>query len=216
MYDLIENIRLRQREIENASAAKNYLLEVLQYKANLDLIPNPKSTFITGSYIRGTKLSPLDDIDIFYVIGYADRRDGYWHTITDCNFSFGPEYLDLDNNISSTRVLELIKRTLLQTYPDSDLKRNGEVVNLFLSSYSLGLDIVPAFEVVNSDYYLIPEGSNSSKWKQSNPKTDQKIVDQLHRHHNELFKDIVRIAKHWFRKKKIVSLRSYYLESALY
>lgn len=216
MNGLISEIRLKKSEIESASNAKNYLFNILDSKSANGLIPVPKDIFLTGSYIRGTKLTPLDDIDLFYVIGHAFNRDGNWHTIIDCSFDFGTEYLDLDNNISSIKILELIKRVLVETYPSSDLKRNGEVVNLYLSSYDLSLDIVPAFKIGNSNYFLIPNGSNSSKWKKSNPLTDQKIVDDLHTFHNYYFKDIVRIAKFWFKQKKIKSPRSYHLESAAY
>ncbi len=133
-------------------------------------MPYPKDIFLIGSYKRGTKIRPLDDVDIFYVIGLAKRRDNNWHTITDCSFDFGDDFKDDDGNISSIKILNLLRNEISKTYSKSEIRRNGEVVNVYLKSYSVGFDIVPVWQIANDNYYLIPAGRGSTKWKKSNPK----------------------------------------------
>ena len=167
-------------------------------KAKGNLIPLPKEIFLIGSYARGTKITPLDDVDIFYVMGIAVKRDEHWHTLIECSLKFGEEFLDEDKNISSIKILELIKKEISKTYSQSNIRRNNEVVNVYLTSYEVGFDIVPAFKIKNYDYYLIPAGGNSSKWKRSNPKKDEEILNILNEKHNGLLKNTIRIIKYWF------------------
>lgn len=216
MNTLIANIRIKEHEIENASSARGYLDQILQSKGENGTLPTPKKVFLTGSYSRGTKISPLDDIDVFYVVGHAVAVNNTWHTIVDCDYKFGSSFLEVDGNISSTKILELIKGELEETYGQSEIKRAGEVVNLYLNSYELGIDIVPAFQITNSNYFLIPNGSGSTRWKKSNPLIDELIITNLDSQHNNLVKDLIRITKYWARKKKIVSPRSYHLEAITY
>ena len=210
------HIRVTQQEIQNVSNAKNNLIQTIKSKAKNGYLPYPKDIFLTGSYKRETKISPLDDVDIFYVIGLAEKKDNHRHTITDCTFDFGEDFKDEDENVSSVKVLNLLKKEISKTYSRSEVRRNGEVVNVYLTSYEVGFDIVPAWKITNDNYYLIPVGGGSTKWKRSNPKVDENILNTLNEKHSNLLKDIIRIVKYWFRKKKIKTPRSYHLESIAY
>jgi hypothetical protein len=243
--NLIEHIRLKQFEITNISSAKNRLIRILNNEAKNGRIPPSKYIFLTGSYGRKTKINPLDDVDIFYVMDYGMKENeneylintsfDFGYKCIECNDGdsiigsilkaiFGGEednfcsaYMPYPNEkISSKKILELIKRGLIKNYPNSEIRRNGEVVNVYLKTYGVGFDIVPAFYINNEDYYLIPAGGKSTKWKKSNPKKDEEILKKLNDKHNGKLKDIIRIIKYWFRKKKIKSLRSYHLESICY
>lgn len=213
---LVTHIRLTKQEIQNVSSAKNNLIQTIKSKAKNGYLPYSKDIFLTGSYKRGTKISPLDDVDIFYVIGLAEKKDNHWHTITNYTFDFGEDFKDEDDNVSSVRVLDLLKKEISKTYTMSKVRRNGEVVNVYLTSYEIGFDIVPAWKITNDNYYLIPAGGGSTKWKRSNPKIDEDILNDLNEKHNMLLKDTIRIVKYWFRKKKIKTPRSYHLESIAY
>jgi hypothetical protein len=213
---LLTHIRLTEQEIQNVSSAKNNLIQTIKNKAEKRYLPYPKDFFLTGSYKRGTKIPPLDDVDIFYVIGLAERKDNRWHIIRDCTFDFDEDFKDDDGNISSVKILNLLKKEISKTYSRSEVRRNSEVVNVYLTSYKVGFDIVPAWEIINDNYYLIPVGGGSTKWKRSNPKIDENILNDLNKKHNMLLKNIIKIVKYWFRKKKIKTPRSYHLESIAY
>ncbi|WP_434579274.1 SMODS domain-containing nucleotidyltransferase [Thermoanaerobacterium thermosaccharolyticum] len=214
--NLVNFIRLNQNEIQNVSYAKDNLIETIKSKARNKLLPMPKDVFLTGSYKRGTKISPLDDVDIFYVIGYALKKYKARHIITDCSFKYGVEFEDNEGKISSIKILNLIKQELSKTYSKSEIRRNGEVVNVYLRSYEVGFDVVPAWEIAGSEYYLIPNGGGSTKWKKSNPKIDEYILNRLNDKHKNLLKNTIRVMKYWFKKKKIKSPRTYHLESIAY
>lgn len=216
MNSLLNQIRLNPEEISQVEDAHEHLVSVLHSKAGSGRLPTPKDVLLIGSFARDTKITPLDDVDMFYVIGKATSHDGHWHSIIDCDFSFGQNFLDADQNISSIKILELIKKEIDATYPTSEIRRSGEVVNLFLSSYGVGFDITPVFEITNGEYYLMPEGKGSHKWKRSNPLIDHAHISELDERHSYLLKDIILLAKYWFDKKRIKSLRSYHLESIAY
>lgn len=215
MNALLDKIKLKDEEIEQVNKAHDNLLNVLNSKALLNKLPTAKNFILTGSYARDTKITPLDDVDIFYVIGKANHLGNNWHTIVDCDFVFGSEYLDVNKNISSLKILNLIKREIDQTYTASEIRRDGEVVNLFLSSYGVGFDITPVFEIVNDDYFLMPQGKGLHRWKKSNPLIDHAHITELHERHNHI-KNIILLAKYWFERKRIKAPRSYHLESIVY
>ena len=78
---LIGEIRLKQNEIEAISQAKKRLLATILNRASEELLPRPLDMFLIGSYSRGTKITPLDDVDIFYVMGNAEKTSDNWHQI---------------------------------------------------------------------------------------------------------------------------------------
>ncbi len=200
----------------NISYAKNHLIDVIKNKAGFNQLPLPKSFYLIGSYKRGTKIAPLDDVDIFYVLGIALRRNNNWHSISKCSFNFNYEYHDENNNISSVKILNLIKKEIYKTYSMSQVRRNQEVVNVYLSSYQMGFDIVPVWKIENENYYLMPIGGGYSKWKRTNPLKDEEIINILNKKHNDFLKNITKIIKYWFRKKRIKSPRAYHLEAIIY
>lgn len=216
MNRLLSRIKLSNEEVELVKNAHEHLINILNGKARSGFLPIAKDFLLIGSYARDTKISPLDDVDIFYIIGKAQSSSNGWHTIIDCDFTFGQDYLDTEQNISSMKILNLIKKEIDNTYSASEIRRDGEVVNLFLNSYGVGFDIAPVFEITNDDYFLMPQGKGLHKWKKSNPLIDHAHLTDLNEKHNYMLKDIILLAKYWFERKKIKSPRSYHLESIAY
>jgi hypothetical protein len=87
---------------------------------------------------------------------------------------------------------------------------------VFLKSYGIGFDIVPCFYYRNTDYFLIPAGSQSTKWKRTNPIKDEVILDAINSNNNGKIKKVILLAKQFFKYKRIPSLRSYHLEAIAY
>jgi len=205
---LIEHIRITQDDISKVSNAKENLLKVLREKKSNNEIPNFISSWIVGSYGRKTKIAPLDDVDIFIILAESDNG----------SYNIPNEYCNNGNHISSLLILNAIKKALSNTfnYQNSQIKRNNEVVNIFLSSYEVGFDIVPVLFDKTKNLYRIPKGSGTHDWKSSNPEKDQEIINKLNSKHNEKFKEIIKILKYWMKKKKMKNLRSYHLESICY
>lgn len=223
---LDKQINLSQGHVSQGSTSHTYIRNLLGNRRQTDtsfpwLLDGD---FLSGSYARGTKLYPLDDIDVMivldgtgliptnindthYVRGNAEGKNGPVHQL-----------LGLDNLLDSRVVLDAFHKSLKQSHADSTIKKHGQAVNVHLSSYSLGIDIVPCFHIKpnnpsEQDFYYIPAGDGSSSWLKTNPKIDAAISDRLHNQHNKKLKSIIKLLKYWNREKNADRIRSYHLES---
>lgn len=180
--------------------------------------------FLSGSYARETKIWPLDDINVMIVLDghglvpisggiHLDaevRRSGMQGSAITKHF-------DANNFVSSVSVLEVFRDALKDTYPDSEIKKDGQAINVWLESYGLGLDIVPCFHIVprdgSQDFYYIPMGDGNTMWKSTNPKIDQRISDNLHVRHDRKLKPVIKLIKYWNKTQDSDHLRSYHIEA---
>lgn len=227
---LDEEINLVQGHISQGSTSHNFVRELLANRSQKDtnfpwLLDGD---FLSGSYARGTKLHPLDDIDIMIVMdgqGLFPIDKGVpltTHSIrgnSENHRSPIHQYIGTDNQLDSRVILELFRTALLETYPDSKVTKHGQAINLYLSSYDLGLDIVPCFHLeshdptTNREMYYIPIGNNSPGWLKTNPKIDAEISKFLDEKHNKKLKSVIKLLKYWNREKNFDRIRSYHLES---
>jgi hypothetical protein len=217
LSDLLAHINFTNEEITTVDNAMVNLINTIKSKANENKIPKPISYFKFGSIVRKTKIKPLDDVDIMYVVGKAIKQGGTEnHNLLECSINFGPtKYEPNTSNISSLILLNDIKAAIIETYSNSEVTRNQEVVNVYLSSYDVGFDIVPAFLITNMDYYLIPNGHGLHKWKKTNPGKGMELFNNVNNRHNFLVRDTIKIIKYWFKKKNIVTPGSYHLGCVL-
>ena len=217
---IIRNISPTQKRISQASTSHNYIRNYIYYKSKKGEFFPINNSFLTGSYSRHTKIEPLDDIDMFIVISAQGARltflydnnlvpvgrNSLWNCFTDDN-----------GNISSIKVLNLLKELVEERYPKSTkIRRDGQVVNVYLSSYKMGLDIVPAFQVQNlfgPPHFLIPIGHNHTGWMKTNPLLDYEKVQRLHNRHNNKFRGLVKLVKYWNVNCNKKRLRNYHIEA---
>ena len=202
-----------RQEIQNSAG---HLANTLSAKANEGQIPPSLEIHFIGSFARGTKPSPVDDVDLLCVIGEARQHTDNWHTITRNSFSYATEDYEPDGNLSSVRLLNRIKTAITATYPNSDLRRNHEVVSVHLSSYDRSFDLVPAWSIPEREYFLIPQGEQKHRWKKTNPFRDKDILGSLDQKTSSTATPAILIMKHWFSRKQIVTPRSYHLEALAY
>lgn len=225
---LAATVNLRRRERLHAQTSHNALRGTLKSKALRDpKLFNVMSgyDFLTGSFDRGTKIRPLDDVDVFLVLDGAGLflvRDGVIANVAIDgtqklpNPVMSPRYLISDGYVSSSSVLKVLRNTLAETYPASKIRRDGQAVNVWFGSYGMGLDVVPAFHITpfdsSPDHYYIPAGHDSHLWIPTNPKQDASFVQQWEDYHNGLFRPTVRLIKWWNRLHNRGRLRSYHVE----
>ncbi len=215
------------RAREQAQVSHNYVRSVLRSRAQLDrrlfnLVPN--ADFLTGSFDRGTKTRPLDDVDVFLVLNGAGLSISANGTIFPSRLGGTPKdnplllarYLDQYGCVSSSKVLHALRNALAGTYPGSRIRRDGQAANVWFESRKLGLDLVPAFYVTppNSqlNHYYIPAGRGYTHWIPTNPKRDAELVTTLDEYHRDLFRPVVKLVKWWNRMRNQGRLRSYYVE----
>ncbi len=216
-------------QISQASTSHTYIRDLLTNKSEYDAtFPRfVDGDFISGSYGRGTKTPPLDDIDVMMPIdgtGFSPIRNGQpWSATVRSSGKLGNPLLDqLSPNglLSSRRVMEIFHEGIKESYPNSTVAKDGQAINVWLESYSLGIDIVPCFHVVpldgSQDVYYIPTGSNSEGWTMTNPKVDQKILDALHERHDKKLKPVIKLIKVWNGLKNAHRINAYHLETICY
>lgn len=217
LNDLIDSINFStKRRIEVNQALKN-LAGTITTKSEEDEIPTAKLFRLIGSIDRKTKIDPLDDVDILYVMGSGIKNDEGKYILKEWSFRFHQTDVSTDNgNISSLLLLNQLKKSIADTYSTSEIKRNNEVVNVYLSSYKVGFDIVPAFDITNTKYYLIPEGGGRHNWKRTNPIQATILYDELNKKTNGVMRNVSKIIKYWLKHKSVVSPYSYHVESIIY
>lgn len=223
---LDKEINLAQTHVSQGSTSHTYIRNLLNNRRYTDstfpwLVDGD---FLSGSYARGTKLHPLDDIDVMlvldgtglipigintthYVRGNAEGKNSPVHA-----------HLGYDNLLNSHSVLDAFQKALAQSHADSKITKNEQAINVKLMSYNLGIDIVPCFhikpnDVTQQDFYYIPLGNGSPGWLKTNPKIDAAISTRLHEKHNKKLKSIIKLLKYWNREKNADRIRSYHLET---
>lgn len=227
---LDKEINLAQNHVSQGSTSHTYIRGLLANRSQKDskfpwLLDGD---FLSGSYARGTKLHPLDDIDVMIVMdgqGLFPTDKGVQltsHSIRgNAQNQHSPlhQHIGINNNLDSTVVLELFRKALLETFPDSKVTKHGQSVNVHLSSYELGIDIVPCFHLVSHtpttvrDMYYIPQGYSNPGWLKTNPKIDEEVSTFLHEKHNKKLKSVIKLLKYWNRVKNADRIRSYHLET---
>lgn len=215
-------------EISQISTSWNAIRATIEGK--LDFVCD---SFLTGSYIRRTKISPIDDLDIFFKVD-AGWTNYQWTSSSknECKIYITTAYpalhklyaySTLENGIywvSPTKIMNEIKRKIAEKYSTTpDISRNGEAVTVYLSSYGLTIDCVPSIEVNREEFIFIPTSGNNLRWKKTNPKIDKSRIDSLDdvAHFNGKLKWIIKLMKYWNKRKNTwMKFRSYALECRIY
>lgn len=164
-------VSVRQQKVRNVIERK---LEVLD-------------SFLTGSYMRSTMISPLSeaDVDIFVVLD--------------------PKYYRLDGQVA---LLDRVKEALLATYTKTPkISRNGQAITISFTDFVV--DVVPAFYRMGGGY-LIPD-SVKKTWIETNPKTHVELMISENSKHDGDLVPIAKMIKGW-NKNINQDFVSFYLE----
>jgi len=150
-------------------------------------------SFLTGSYKRSTMIAPLSeaDIDVFMVL---DNQYFYRH--------------DAGNNMGQAGLLDLVKRTLRETYTKTpDISRNGQAVTIRFEDFMV--DVVPGFNRQGGGF-LIPNAITQS-WISTDPKKHVDLFSNANAAHDGDFIPLVKMIKAW-NKNIGQHFRSFHLE----
>jgi hypothetical protein len=113
---------------------------------------------LSGSFGRRTGITPLDDVDVMMIldgtglilvrngIGTGETVEGSGDLAKQINFG---RFQGPDGYLSSRKILAEFRTALRGTiYPNSEVGNAEQAVNGWLSSYGMGMDVVPAFQIV--------------------------------------------------------------------
>lgn len=130
-------------------------------------------SFYVGSYGRGTAID-TSDIDILIEV--------------PSNFYVSSVYTSYN---PQSRLLQVVKNAILEAYPRTQVKGDGQVVVISFSD-GMKFEILPAIrslDYFNRESYKYPDTHMGGNWMSTNPKAEQETMLVKDRESNGLLKD---------------------------
>ena len=111
---------------------------------------------VVGSVGRGTAVLGTSDLDLLYDLPRSEysRFDSY------------------EGNGQSA-LLQAVKSVLLERWPKTDVKGDGQAVVVSFKNRKFTIDLVPAFEQTDGSFKY-PDANKGGSWKKTNPIPEQK------------------------------------------
>ncbi len=175
-----------RKQREAASAQQDIRARVAGY---LDV----PSSFLSGSYARHTKISPLKDIDVVLV-----RNRGRVGLTSD------------GSGVSPGQALDEVAGAIYRAYPSSaTVAKQARSVNVQLGGLEFGFDLIPAW-LRHPDGYWIPDTDRGS-WLPTDPDAHARLMTQVNERCGGKLKPVIKMVKHWSRNNYDL-LASFHLE----
>lgn len=146
-----------------------------------------------GSYGRGTAIKGFSDVDLLYKL----PSDLY------------KQYNTYKNNGQSA-LLQKVKNSLLNTYPQTDIRGDGQVVVIEFSD-NMKFEILPVFDI-DQKLYVHPDSNDGGSWQHCNPIAEIEMLNYINNKYSIKAKDLIRIAKKW-KYYNNVEIKSILLET---
>lgn len=164
--ELISSEIIKTVSQRNISIAKAVNKEFWEYAANQN------HNFFVGSYGRGTA---IDDSDIDILVWLPQE-----------------DYMRFDQSKGNgqSRLLQTVKEAIVTTYPNTEIKADGQVVVLNFSD-GMKIEVLPAFVERNSlgVTFKYPDTNQGGKWRSTNPLAEQDAMREKNKSSNGLLFD---------------------------
>ncbi len=126
-----------------------------------------------GSYGRGTAIN-TSDIDMLVELPRTEYNR-----------------YDIYKGNGQSRLLQAVKIAILNTYPRTDVRADGQVVKVLFSD-GMKFEVLPAFASVNWNgevQYQYPDTNMGGNWRSTNPKAEQRAMQNKNTQTNGLLFD---------------------------
>jgi hypothetical protein len=110
-------------------------------------------------------------------------------------------------NVQSA-LLQEIKDVLFGTFPQTDMRGDGQVVAVGFNT--LTIEIVPVFAAPTGQFYM-PDTNNGGRWKIADPIAQINYIENADKATNGNVRALSQMLKHWKREKN-VPLKSFIVE----
>ncbi|KVZ44406.1 hypothetical protein WL17_04945 [Burkholderia ubonensis] len=158
------------------------------YGANSDT----DHSFFVGSWSKDTAIRPPRDVDVYFLL----PADVYYRFQT---YSWNRQ----------SALLQEVKARLAQTYWNTDISGDGQVVLVNFGSYSV--EVVPAFELTTPGRYWICDTHNGGSYKQTAPWDEVRALEAADAANARNLRPLVRMLKAW-QANCSVPIKSFHLE----
>jgi hypothetical protein len=156
-----------------------------------DQVSGNANAGLIGSWGKNTQTRPPRDVDLYFKLPLEvqERFQGR-----------------LGNRQSG--LLQEVKNVLLDMYPRTDMRGDGQVVVVAFESYSV--EVVPAFEL-KSGRYLICDTKDGGSYKETNPIAEAQHVEAVDAANAGNLRPLIRMLKAW-QASCNVPIKSFHLE----
>lgn len=134
-----------------------------------------QNSLYVGSYGRGTAID-TSDLDILVELPQSEYSR-----------------YDYAKGNGQSRLLQVVRSSIMTTYPNSDVRADGQVVKIAFSD-GMRFEILPAFKKVDwsglwDGTYNYPDTNMGGNWRSTNPKVEQDAMKQKNNNSNGLLFD---------------------------
>lgn len=134
---------------------------------------------IVGSLGRETAINGVSDLDMNFELPWSIHK----------------KYDSYESNGQSA-LLQDVKSTIQETYPNTAVSGDGQVVVITFSSTNDVIEVCPSFR--NSDNsFTYPDSNNGGKWKKTNPIPEIDESKKMNDETNGVFKDLCFLTRAW-------------------
>jgi hypothetical protein len=152
---------------------------------------NGLSSLIVGSYGKQTAIRPTSDIDILFIVPGSEFA----------------RYNGLQGNKQS-RLLQDIKTRLVGLYPNTDLRADGQVVSVPLTTFKI--EVVPCF-LGEQNRFWICDTNNGGAWKLVDPHWEKRTLTASNNRSAGNTIRLIKMMKAW-RRCCDVPIKSFVIE----
>lgn len=147
--------------------------------------------FAIGSWGRGTAMRPPRDIDLYFVLPVAVyyRFQNHWWN-------------------RQSALLQEVKEVLAETYPNTEMRGDGQVVIVRFDSFSV--EVVPAFLLDNGRYWVCDTHGGGS-YKEMAPWAEHAEINAIDEACSNNLRPLIRMLKAW-QDYCSVPIKSFQLE----
>lgn len=149
------------------------------------------NSFFIGSWGKDTVTRPPRDVDVYFVLPvqvYHRFQPYLWNR--------------------QSALLQEVKDALAGTYPDTDMRGDGQVIIVRFESYNV--EVVPAFPLQNGQYWICNTHDGGS-YKLTDPRAEVRYIEAVDLANNRNLRPLIRMLKAW-QANCSVQIKSFQLE----
>jgi hypothetical protein len=141
------------------------------------------NTLKVGSYGRKTAINGVSDLDLIFVMSDELFR----------------KYNSYESNGQSA-LLQDIKNAILETYPKTDIRGDGQVV--VVSFFNYVIEICPTYPNSKGSFRY-PDSNNGGSWKITNPSAEINEIKRFDESANGNLINLAKMARAWKNKNGV-------------
>ena len=170
------NLSLTPTQFQDGMTKRNGVVNCLN-RRYYGSTSDTDNSFLVGSWGKDTAMRPPRDVDLYFLLPVAVHARFQAHVWN-----------------RQSALLQEVKAALTETYPDTDMSGDGQVVVVRFGSYSV--EVVPAFLLTNGRYWICNTNDGGS-YKETDPWAEAGYINTVNQANNGNLRPLIRMLKAW-------------------